>query len=63
LGHDVSCLGVANFYRGLIGTLVIDEADAALDAQISATGIDVRVTTTIMADPQNARRLVDTVLS
>lgn len=63
LGHDVSCLGVANFYRGLIGTLVIDEADAALGAQVSATGIDVRVTTTIMADPQNARRLVDTVLS
>jgi LPPG:FO 2-phospho-L-lactate transferase len=63
LGHDVSCLGVANFYRGLIGTLVIDESDAALGAQISATGIDVRVTTTIMADPQNARRLVDAVLS
>jgi LPPG:FO 2-phospho-L-lactate transferase len=63
LGHDVSCLGVANFYQGLIGTLVIDEADAALASAVSATGINVRVTTTIMAEPQNALRLAHEVLS
>ena len=63
LGHDVSSFGVANFYQGLIGTLVIDEADAALTSVISATGIDVRVTTTIMADPKNAQRLAREVLS
>jgi LPPG:FO 2-phospho-L-lactate transferase len=63
LGHDVSCVGVANFYRGLIGTLVIDEADAALSSHVSATGISVRVTTTIMADPENARRLAQAVLA
>jgi LPPG:FO 2-phospho-L-lactate transferase len=63
LGHDVSSLGVANFYQGLIGTLVIDEADAALEDIISATGVKVRVTTTIMADPHNASRLAHEVLS
>lgn len=63
LGYDVSCLGVADFYQGLIGTLVIDEADAQLAESIRARGITVRVTTTVMAEPDNARRLARVVLS
>ena len=63
LGWEVSSVGVADFYEGLIGTLVIDEADAALGDDIRARGINVRVTTTIMADPANAHRLARVVLS
>ena len=63
LGHDVSPLGVADFYKGLIGTIIIDEADAALAERIGSHGIDVRVTTTIMAGPGNAERLARAVLS
>ncbi len=63
LGWEVSSVGVADFYDGLIGTLVIDEADAALSDVIRARGINVRVTTTIMAEPANAQRLARVVLS
>jgi LPPG:FO 2-phospho-L-lactate transferase len=63
LGHEVSCVGVADFYQELLGTFVIDEADAARADEIRALGIEVRVTTTIMADPENARRLAKEVLS
>jgi LPPG:FO 2-phospho-L-lactate transferase len=63
LGYEASCVGVANFYDGLIGTLIIDEADARHAPSIEATGIRVIVTTTIMAERQNARRLARAVLA
>ena len=63
LGHDVSCVGVAHYYRGLIGTLVIDQADAELATAVRERGINVHVTTTIMSSPENARRLGEAVLS
>jgi hypothetical protein len=56
-------VGVADFYKGLVGTLIIDEADRGLAEAVRARGIDVLVTTTIMADPSNARRLAQAVLS
>jgi len=63
LGHDVSTLGVVDFYRGLVGTWVIDDADAALADQIRERGVRVKVTTTIMAEGDNAQRLAKVVLS
>jgi LPPG:FO 2-phospho-L-lactate transferase len=63
LGHEVSCVGVADFYRGLLGTLIVDEADAQLGDIIRGRGINVRVATTIMAEPANARRLAHEVLA
>jgi LPPG:FO 2-phospho-L-lactate transferase len=63
LGHEVSTLGVVDFYEGLVGTWIIDEADADLAAEIRARGVRVEVTTTIMANPDNAQRLAKVVLS
>jgi LPPG:FO 2-phospho-L-lactate transferase len=63
LGHDVSCLGVVDFYKGLVATWIIDEADADLVDAVRGRGVDVVVTTTIMADPANARRLSAAVLA
>jgi len=63
LGHEVSALGVVDFYEGLVGTWIIDEADAALAETIRARGVRVEVTTTVMADPANAERLAKVVLS
>jgi LPPG:FO 2-phospho-L-lactate transferase len=63
LGHDVSATGVVDFYRGLVGTWIIDEQDSALQDEIAARGVEVRVTTTIMSDPENAARLAQAVLS
>ena len=63
LGHEVSCVGVVDFYRGLVGTWVIDEADGDLVPDIEGRGVAVRVTTTIMTTAENARRLATTVLA
>ncbi len=63
LGYESSVLGVADFYEGLVGTWVIDEADRALAEDLRGRGVNVEVTTTIMADPENARRLAKVVAS
>ncbi|MGH3733775.1 MAG: 2-phospho-L-lactate transferase [Acidimicrobiales bacterium] len=63
LGYQSSALGVVDFYGDLVGTWIIDEADADLADAIRERGVRVEVTTTIMADPENARRLAKVVLS
>jgi LPPG:FO 2-phospho-L-lactate transferase len=63
LGYESSALGVVDFYGDLVGTWIIDEADAALADAIRSRGARVEVTTTIMAEPENARRLAKVVLS
>ena len=63
LGHEASCLGVVDFYKGLVGTWIIDEADAARVDEVRSRGVHVVVTTTIMAERDNARRLGAAVLA
>ncbi len=63
LGFAVSCEGVADVYREFVGTLVIDESDASSAATIRDRGMDVRVTTTVMANPDHARALARAVLA
>jgi LPPG:FO 2-phospho-L-lactate transferase len=63
LGHDSTALGVVDFYEGLVGTWIIDEADAELADDIRARGPRVVVTTTVMADPDDAARLASAVLA
>jgi LPPG:FO 2-phospho-L-lactate transferase len=63
LGHESSCVGVVDFYKGLVGTWIIDEADTVHEGALRERGFNVIVTTTIMADPDNARRLAHAVLA
>jgi len=63
LGYEVSTVGVVDFYQGLVGTWIIDEADADLAERIRQRGVRVEITTTIMAESENARRLAKVVLS
>jgi LPPG:FO 2-phospho-L-lactate transferase len=63
LGHDVSCVGVLDFYKGLIGTWIIDEADTERADDVRSRDVNVVVTTTIMAVPENAERLAAAVLA
>ena len=63
LGHEVSCLGVLDFYKGLIGTWIIDEADAARADEVRSRDVDVIVTTTIMSESDNGQRLSAAVLA
>lgn len=62
LGHEVSCIGVVDFYDGLVGTWIIDERDAARADEVRARGLRVVVTTTVMSEGDNARRLAEAVL-
>ncbi len=63
LGYESSAWGVAEYYGDLVGTWIIDEADRDLAESIRRRGARVEVTTTIMAEPENARRLAKVVLS
>ncbi len=63
LGHEATCVGVADFYHEVMGTFIIDEVDAHHAAQIESRGVNVRVTTAIMAAPDDARRLAGVVLA
>ncbi|MEM9134041.1 MAG: 2-phospho-L-lactate transferase [Actinomycetota bacterium] len=51
LGRDPSVVGVAEWYRDLIGTLFIDTVDAAEARRIEALGLRAVVTDTVMREP------------
>jgi len=63
LGHDVSALGIARIYEGLLDMLVIDTEDAGLRSEIEALGMEVIVTNTIMGGPEDRERLAREVLA
>jgi LPPG:FO 2-phospho-L-lactate transferase len=48
MGHDVSALGVARMYAGLLDRWVLDEADAGLASDVAALGMEPLVTQTVM---------------
>ena len=62
LGHEVSALGVARLYLGLIDTLVLDEADAGLAGEIQALGIQSLVLDSMMRDRDGRLRVASEVL-
>jgi LPPG:FO 2-phospho-L-lactate transferase len=62
LGHDVSALGVARYYKGLIDGFVLDATDAHLASAIEALGIRVRVADTMMRDDADKKRLAAVAL-
>ena len=51
LGHEPTVVGVARMYAPVCGTLVIDEQDSHLRAQVEACGVRCVVTDTIMSRP------------
>jgi LPPG:FO 2-phospho-L-lactate transferase len=63
LGHDVSVVGVARLYAPIAGTLVVDEADAALAGEVETEGIRCIVAPTVMHDVAAAAALAKVVVS
>ena len=63
LGHDVSALGVARIYAGLLDILVIDEQDASIGPEIERLGIEVVVANTIMGGPEDRERFAREMLT
>ena len=63
LGHEVSALGVARLYTGLVDVMVVDDTDAALAAAIEDLGFEVLVTDTVMGGPDGRERLARELLA
>jgi LPPG:FO 2-phospho-L-lactate transferase len=63
LGRDVSVVGVAEHYRGLVDGLVIDTVDAAARPAIEALGVRVAVTKTVMKSLDDQAALATDVLA
>jgi len=63
LGHEVSALGVARIYDGLIDVMVIDEQDRGLAPAIEATGLRCLVTDTMMTSPERKAELARDVIA
>lgn len=62
LGLEPSVVGVARHYAEICGTLVIDQQDAHLRAEVEQAGLRCVVTNTLMNDPDIARHLARTTL-
>jgi LPPG:FO 2-phospho-L-lactate transferase len=63
LGRDVSVVGVAEHYRGLIDGLVIDAIDSAAKPAIESLGMRVAVTDSVMKSLDDQAKLAADVLS
>jgi len=57
LGLEVSAYGVARLYKDFIDLMVIDRADAHLEAKIRELGVDVLVTGAVMSGPEERAAL------
>jgi LPPG:FO 2-phospho-L-lactate transferase len=62
LGHEVSALGVARIYRGLVDVMVIDEQDRALAPAVESLGMRCAVTDTIMSSDAKKAALARVVV-
>jgi LPPG:FO 2-phospho-L-lactate transferase len=62
LGHESTAAGVARMYQGLLTGMVIDDQDADQAGEITALGMDVLTTDTIMRTLDDRRRLATTIL-
>ena len=63
LGHEVSAVGVARLYRGLIDTFVLDEADRDRASEIEALDLEAVVLDTMMRDRPGRLRVASEVLA
>jgi LPPG:FO 2-phospho-L-lactate transferase len=63
LGHEVSCVGVAKMYQGLIDLMVIDVQDRERAPEVEALGLRCLVTDTMMTSPERKAELARDVLA
>ena len=63
LGREASSVAVAQWYRDLVGTLIIDNIDAELSAAVADTGVEPVVLNTIMSEPSITDELARRCLS
>lgn len=62
MGHEVSAVGVARIYEGLLEAMVVDDADRDQRESVEDLGMRVLVTDAIMRDEPDRARLAREVL-
>jgi LPPG:FO 2-phospho-L-lactate transferase len=62
LGYEVSPVGVASFYGGLLDCMVIDTADEGLKDRVSSLGVLAVVRDTLMTDLDSKVRLAESLV-
>jgi LPPG:FO 2-phospho-L-lactate transferase len=63
MGHEVSALGVARLYAGLVDVYVLDESDRDLAPAVEELGMTALVTRTVMGGPEDRERLARELLA
>jgi LPPG:FO 2-phospho-L-lactate transferase len=63
LGHEVSAVGVAQMYEGIVAGFVVDRLDGEEEAGVSAHGMRVLTTDAVMRDEPDRERLAREVLN
>lgn len=63
LGYEVSAVGVAGMYRGLIDVMVIDVQDEGLASRIEALGMRCVITDTMMTSDARKAELAEEVVA
>ncbi|PKN83003.1 MAG: 2-phospho-L-lactate transferase [Chloroflexi bacterium HGW-Chloroflexi-9] len=63
LGHEVSALGVARLYTGLIDTFILDTVDAALLPDVRALGLEAVAFDTMMTGDEGRARVARAVIA
>jgi len=63
MGYEVSAVGVAKIYRGLVDLFVLDSQDAALAGEIEALGMRTLVTDTMMTSTERKAELARDVVA
>jgi LPPG:FO 2-phospho-L-lactate transferase len=61
-GHSADALGVSEYYSGLIDGIVIDTVDAPLAAAIRASGVQVKISETVMQSDADRARLASEMM-
>lgn len=62
LGYESTALGIAEYYRDVCGTMIVDRVDEGLATEIEALGVRCVVTDTIMSRPGVLDALTDVIL-
>ncbi len=62
MGVEVSPVGVASYYRGLLDGFVFDTQDADHEPRVHALGVKTLVTNTVMRTDEDKRRLASEIL-
>ena len=63
LGHEVSALGVARIYAGLVDYFVLDAVDAGLIPQVEALGMRATAFDTLMTSPARSEAIAAQTLA